>query len=70
MPRTAQGTLTLLAAEIARQQVLLERLTQKLCHVSHVQSMHQVEPMNFDGPDADLQGRGNLSVGMAKGDEA
>jgi hypothetical protein len=32
--------------------------------------MHQVEPMNFNGPDTDLQGPGDLSVGMAKGDEA
>jgi hypothetical protein len=60
----------LLTAEVARQQVLLERLTQKLCHVPHIKSMHQVEPMNFNGPDTDLQGPGNLSVGMAKGDEA
>lgn len=60
----------LLAAEIARQQVLLESLTQKLCHISNIQPMHQVEPMNLNGPDTDLQGPCNLSIGMAKGDEA
>jgi hypothetical protein len=59
----------LLPAEIAGQQVLLECLAQKLCHVPHIKSMHQVEPMNFDGPDTDLQGRGDLAVSMAKGDE-
>ncbi|GKS64658.1 hypothetical protein YTPLAS72_19620 [Nitrospira sp.] len=60
----------LLAAEIARQQVLLERLTQKLRDVPNIKPVHQIEPMDLNGTDTDLQGPGNFSIGMAESDEA
>ena len=60
----------LFGAEVARQQVLLERLTQKLRDVPNIETMHQIEPMNLDGPDADVERTSNLPVRIAKGDEA
>jgi hypothetical protein len=60
----------LLAAKIARQQVLLECLTQKLCDIPNIEPMHQIEPMNLNGADTDLKGPGNFSIGMAESDEA
>lgn len=69
MPRAAQRTVRLFGAEVAWQQVLLERLTQKLGNVPDIEAMHQVEPVNFNGSDTDVEGTSNLSVGMAEGDE-
>jgi hypothetical protein len=60
----------LLAAKIARQQVLLECLTQKLRDIPNIEPMHQIEPMNLNGADTDLKGPGNFSIGMAESDEA
>ena len=47
--------MNLFIAEVARQQVLLEGLTQELGDVPNIESAHQVEPMDFDRPDADIQ---------------
>lgn len=32
--------------------------------------MHQIEPMDLNSADADFQGSGNFSIGMAESDEA
>jgi len=61
---------SLLGAEISGQQVLLERLTQKLGDIPNIESMHQVESVDFNGSDTDLEKPSNLPVGMAEGDEA
>jgi predicted metal-dependent HD superfamily phosphohydrolase len=45
---------------------LLQSLTQELGDVPDIESAHQVEPMDFDRPDADLQCRADLTIGMAQ----
>jgi hypothetical protein len=62
--------MSLFHAEVAREQVLLQRLTQKLCDVPNIESAHQVETMDFDRPDADVQCRPDLTIGMAQRDQA
>ena len=57
--------MNLFIAEVARQQVLLEGLTQELSDIPHIESTHQVETMDFDRPDADCQAASNVSVGIA-----
>lgn len=47
--------MSLFRAEVARQQVLLQSLTQELGDVPDIESAHQVETMDFGRPDADLQ---------------
>ena len=60
----------LFGAEVAGQQVLLERLTQKLGDVPNIEAMHQIEPVHFNGSDTDVESARNFPVGMAEGDEA
>lgn len=62
--------MSLFRAEVARQQVLLQSLTQELGNVSNIESAHQVEPMDFDRPDADIQCRADLTIGMAQRDQS
>ena len=62
--------MNLFIAEVARQQVLLEGLTQELGDVSNIESAHQVETMDFDRPDADIQRCGDLTIGMAQRDQS
>lgn len=62
--------MSLFCAEVARQQVLLQGLTQELCDVPDIEPAHQVETMDFDRPDADVQGRADLTIGMAQRDQS
>lgn len=62
--------MTLFRAEVARQHVLLESLTQELGDVPDIESAHQVETMDFDRPDADIQCRADLTIGMAQRDQS
>jgi hypothetical protein len=55
--------------EPLRQQPHQQCLPQQLRNVSHAQASHQVEPVNLDGPHADLQGISDLTVGQALRDE-
>lgn len=66
MPGTAQGIVNLFIAEVARQQVLLEGLSQELGDVPNIEAAHQVEPMYFDRSDADIQRSGDFAIGMAQ----
>jgi hypothetical protein len=47
--------MNLFTAEVARQQVVLQGLTQELSDVSNIKPAHQVETMDFDRPDADVE---------------
>ena len=60
--------MSLFHAEVAREQVLLQSLTQELGDVPNIESAHQVETMDFDRPDADVQCRADLTIGMAQRD--
>ena len=62
--------MSLFHAEVAREQVLLQRLTQELGDVPNIESAHQVETMDFDRPDADVQCRADLTIGMAQRDQS
>lgn len=62
--------MTLFRTKVARQQVLLESLTQKLGNVPNIEPAHQVETMDFDRPDADIQRRADLTIGMAQRDQS
>lgn len=62
--------MTLFRAKVARQQVLLESLTQELGDVPNIEPAHQVETMDFDRPDADIQSRADLTIGMAQRDQS
>jgi hypothetical protein len=62
--------MSLFHAEVARQHVLLQRLTQELGDVPNIESAHQVETMDFDRPDADVQCRADLTIGMAQRDQS
>jgi adenylyl- and sulfurtransferase ThiI len=70
MSGTAQGIISLFRAEAARQQVLLQSLTQELSDVPNIESAHQVETMDFDRPDADIQCRADLAIGMTQRDQS
>jgi hypothetical protein len=70
MSGTAQGIMSLFHAEVAREQVLLQSLTQELSDVPNIESAHQVETVNFDRPDADVQCRADLTIGMAQRDQS
>lgn len=50
--------------------MLLERLTQELSDVPNIEPAHQVETMDFDCPDADVQRRSDLAIGMAQRDQS
>jgi hypothetical protein len=62
--------MSLFTAEVTRQQVLLEGLTQELGNVPHIEATHQVEPMDFDRPDTDIQRNSDLAIGMAQRDHS
>jgi hypothetical protein len=62
--------MSLFHAEVAREQVLLQGLTQELGDVPNIESAHQVETMDFDCPDADVQCRADLTIGMAQRDQS
>ncbi len=62
--------MSLLAAKVARQQVVLERLPQELGDVPNIQSAHQIEPMDFDRSDADVQGCGDLTIRVTQRDQS
>lgn len=62
--------MSLFRAEVARQHVLLQSLTQELSDVPNIESAHQVETMDFDRPDADIQCRADLTIGMAHRDQS
>jgi hypothetical protein len=62
--------MSLFHTEVARQQVLLQSLTQELGDVPNIESAHQVETMDFDRPDADVQCRADLTIGMAQRDQS
>jgi hypothetical protein len=62
--------MSLFHAEVAREQVLLQRLTQELGDVPNIESAHQVETMDFDRPDADVQCPADLTIGMAQCDQS
>lgn len=61
--------MSLFIAEVARQQVVLEGLTQELGNVPNIEAAHQVETMDFDRPDADIQRCGDLTIGMTQRDQ-
>lgn len=61
--------MSLFIAEGARQQVVLEGLTQELGNVPNIEAAHQVETMDFDRPDADIQRCGDLTIGMTQRDQ-
>jgi hypothetical protein len=62
--------MTLSISEVARQQVQLKGLPQQLGDVPNIESAHQVEPMDFDRPDADIQRCGDLTIGLAQRDQS
>ena len=62
--------MSLFHAEVARKQVLLQRLTQELGDVPNIESAHQVETMDFDRPNAYVQRRADLTIGMAQRDQS
>jgi len=62
--------MNLFIAEVARQQVVLEGLTQELGDVPNIESTHQIETMDFHRPDADIQRCGNLTIDMAQRDQS
>mgnify|MGYP003463734041 FL=1 len=62
--------MSLFHAEVAREQVLLQRLTQELGDVPNIKSAHQVETMDFDRPNADVQCRADLTISMAQRDQS
>jgi hypothetical protein len=62
--------MSLFHTKVAGQQVLLQSLTQELGDVPNIESAHQVETMDFDRPDADVQCRADLTIGMAQRDQS
>ena len=52
-----------LLGKILGKQAHEQRLAEKLGHVAHTQPPHQIEPVHFNGPDADVQVAGDFAIG-------
>ncbi len=55
---------------IFRDQTQPHRLSEKLGHVSHAESSHQIKPVDFNRTDADIQLCADFSIRVPLGDEA
>ncbi|SLM48271.1 protein of unknown function [Nitrospira japonica] len=65
----AAGRGVTLLAERFGQEAELECAAEELGDVSDVEAAHQIEPVDFDGADADLQDGGDFTIGMTDGNQ-